>query len=132
MNEFESQLQKQVVRQAPGHWRKQILDAARRNAELPQTAGKPSWSWRDLLWPCPQAWAGLAAAWLLVLGFNLLTETTPAPSVVAQKAAPAGLDGYGERQRLLAELLDDNRGTPAPEIFVPRRRSEAPLTSVAV
>jgi len=75
---------------------------------------------------------------LLVIGFNLFTESSSAPSVIAQKATPVGLDGYGERQRLLAELLDDNRATPgtsgsrAPEIFVPRRRSEAPLTSVAV
>jgi hypothetical protein len=34
-------------------------------------------SWRDWLWPCPQAWAGLAATWLIILGMNLAAGKNP-------------------------------------------------------
>ena len=133
MNDFESQLQKQTLRPVPGHWKKQILDAAQREATSQQLAEKQSWSWRDLFWPCPQVWVGFAAAWLVVLLLNVSArDDTSSPASMAAKTAPERLDGYEDRQRLLAELLDDNRRTPTPPAFVPRRRSELLANTVAV
>jgi len=133
MNDFESQLQKQALRPVPSHWKKQMLDAARREAISQELARKPAWSWHELFWPYPKVWAGFAAAWLVVLLLNVSSHGDSASaSSMAAKTAPEKLDGYEDRQRLLAELLDDNRRTPTPPAFVPRRRSEAPIHSVAV
>ncbi|PYK58897.1 MAG: hypothetical protein DME21_14645, partial [Verrucomicrobia bacterium] len=70
--DFEKQLQRQPLRKIPAEWRGEILDAARR-AHEPQPSQPASW-WRALLWPCPQAWAGLAAVWVLILALNSVTR----------------------------------------------------------
>jgi len=127
MSDFESELQKQTVRPVPPHWKRQILSAAQHAAAREQSSG---WSWRALFWPCPQMWAGLAAAWLLVLVLNLASHPSDEPAEMALQARTVPMEGYSERQRLLAELLEEKQPN-RPDPFVPRRRSEGVIVSAA-
>jgi hypothetical protein len=133
MDDFESQLSQQKIRGVPSHWKKQILATAAQAAAQSSPEAQPAvaWSWRDLLWPCPQVWAGFAAAWLLVLFLNVAVKETSTPNAMASRTIPAPLDGYEERQRLMAEILGDTRKQPIPS-FVPRRRSEVEPDAVTV
>ena len=109
-DDFETRLQRQPMRQIPGAWREQILSAARQasparhappvlrssTAEGGRTTHHALASrsllstfnhqFSTLLWPHPTAWAGLAAAWLVIIGINLATRD-PA-TVAARHAAP--------------------------------------------
>ena len=138
-DDFEKRLQCQSMRPVPREWRGEILDAARRAGDRPlstlrnkATAGdgsttnpQPTSWWRELLWPCPQAWAGLAAIWGVILMLNL-TSRDPVQLTTTSNTVPAQelLIALGEHRRLLAELI----GTP-PVIepvkpSSPRPRSE--------
>jgi hypothetical protein len=124
-DDFEKRLRRQNMRPMPREWREEILDAARRacvheraNPDLRTT----QW-WRELLWPCPQAWACLAAVWVVVLLLNLDSRE---PVRVAKTTIPAPefFMALREHRRLLAELM----GTPLPvetqKSFEPRKPSE--------
>src|SRR3954467_4744235 len=122
MSDLESQLKRQTIRQIPSHWRKQILAEAQRHAVADKPRSVPLW--RELLWPCPQVWAGFAAAWLLALFLNVSVEKFPSESMAAAKPALENADGYAQRQSLLVEMLGDGRASASVPAFVPRRRSE--------
>src|SRR5437016_1427301 len=134
-DDFEKRLQRQSMRPIPREWRREILDAARRTgdpqlstlrskaaAEDGATSKPQTTSWRrELLWPCPQAWAGLAAAWMVILFLNMASRE-PVQAAKTSKAAPAPelLIALKEHRRLLADLI----GTPTvgapPKPFQPR------------
>src|SRR5438876_7981392 len=89
-DDFDKRLQRQTLRPIPHEWRSEILDAARRAGE-PQPStfnSQPTSWWRELLWPCPQAWACLAAMWVLVLLLDLASRD-PVRVAKASKPAPA-------------------------------------------
>jgi anti-sigma factor RsiW len=88
------------------------------------TFGLPSATWwRELLWPCPQAWAGLAAAWAVILAVNLATAgDTPAVEVRRAEPPSRELRQLLKAQRqMLAEL-----GGAAEKLAVGRSGSSAP------
>jgi|SRR5437773_3420650 len=127
MDDFETRLQRQSMRPIPRGWREEILDAARRTSDVPVSIIRPqpsSW-WHGLLWPCPQAWAGLAAVWGLILGLNLASRD-PVQVVKASKAAPAPelLTALREHRRLLTELIGAPTVVGTSKPFEPRPRSE--------
>ena len=73
------------------------------------------------------AWAGLAAAWLVILGINL---TTRDPAIVAARyvapVSPQVFLAFQEQERLLSELIGP-RDTPVadrPKPSPARPRSE--------
>ena len=78
-----------------------------------------SW-WRELLWPCPQAWAGLAAVWVVIIGLHLMAGAEPGGTVrvTAIAASPELLAVLAEQRQLVNELL------PAPEPPPSRRRTD--------
>ena len=141
-DDFENQLQRQPLRAAPAEWRAEILreakasvaaDVRRRelNSEAPEqdqsllTSAATIW-WREWLWPSPQAWAGLAAMWLVILGLNATTASrstdiakqSPKPSLEVETTLAA-------QRRELARLLDNStEPTPAPKAGPPGPRSE--------
>ncbi len=68
-DEFEKQLQRQPIRPVPAQWRREILAAAKAQLE---TAARPGLRARlsAIFWPCPEAWAGLAAVWAMIFFLN--------------------------------------------------------------
>jgi hypothetical protein len=138
-DDFEKRLQRQDMRPIPREWRGGILDAASRagdhqlstlrskaNAEDGSTLNpQPTSWWRELLWPCPQAWAGLAAAWVLILGLNAATRE-PVQVATAQSTPPARevLMALKERRRLLAELAGLSVQVEPQKPAAPRPRSQ--------
>jgi hypothetical protein len=115
-DDFERQLQRQPIRPVPEEWRAGILQAARNEVHNqgpgPQVESI-SW-WREWLWPCPQAWAGLAAVWLIILGLNT-TRLEPAAIAANQSTAPSpeAQMTLAAQRRELARLLE-NIAEPAP------------------
>ena len=130
-DEFESSLQRQELRKIPADWRNAILRTAVANS----TAAVPRLStpaprrlpwWRELLWPCPQVWAGLAAAWVLIALMNFQSGERSARDL-AKKPLPSKelLLALREQRRVLERVLETDEPSTAPaKHFVPRPRSE--------
>lgn len=112
-SEFEEYLSRQSLRKIPSAWRAEILGAAQAK---PVEAAPVRW-WREWLWPCPRAWAGLAAAWMLVF---LLHAAAPAESRSSAKVTPMTLQTFALLQHemeMVAQLPDSipaSPGAPSP------------------
>ncbi|MCD6049861.1 MAG: hypothetical protein K0Q55_1264 [Verrucomicrobia bacterium] len=127
-DDFESQLQRQPLRGLPAVWRAEILSAAQEavaQAEPVKPLVPVSW-WRELLWPCPQAWAGLAAVWVVIFGLNW-ANNRPAEGqtlMARRELTPEERMAFIEQQRLLASLLEAqvvvSPPPPAEKIHPPR------------
>ena len=135
---FEEKLQRQPLRPIPPAWRTHILgEALATESASPSTIldPRPSSWWRELLWPCPQAWAGLATVWLAVFIFQ---RTTAEPAQLAARPAVASspelLMALREQRLLLTELIGEFFPEPAepPKPSVPRPRSELRMAAVVV
>jgi hypothetical protein len=139
-DDFEKRLQSQPLRQVPTEWREEILSAARqvvsaqpvpcpapRAHALTAFLSTINSRLSALLWPHPAAWAGLAAAWVVILGLSFTTRD--AARLVARRASspsPQVFMAFQEQQRLLTELIGP-REMPAverPKAAPPRPRSE--------
>jgi len=127
-DEFEQQLQRQPLRSPPEEWRREILEAANAAARARSPACNPPcepW-WREWLWPSPRAWAGLAAAWVIILSLNTARLATPAG--VASVSPPPSREmimALSEQRREFAELLGDaQEKSPVTKPAPPRPRSE--------
>ena len=81
MNDFEQKLAGQTFREPPAALRAEILRAC---AAAPPAA----WTWRDWLWPAPQAWATLAALWLIFGAMQLGDHSASLPAPFATPLAP--------------------------------------------
>ncbi len=139
-DDFEKRLQRHPVRQLPAEWRQEILSAARQASSPRRATRTPQpvpasrallstlgHQLSALLWPHPAAWAGLAAAWLVILGINLTTRD--ASQMVAKQASPASPQifmAFQEQQRLLSELIGPGEAPVAeqPKPRPPQPRSE--------
>lgn len=133
-DDFEQQLRRRPIRPLPPEWRDEILDAAVAAGQsgianpASRIADYPSrvpW-WRELLWPCPQAWAGLAAVWVVILALN--ASSSDGPPVLAAKPQPPPPEirvALREQRRLLAELIGPAPvQVEPPEKTLPRPRGE--------
>ncbi len=110
---FEDRLAQVPQRSVPAAWREEILSAARA-ASTPRrvSAGAhPSFGGAliAMLWPHPRAWAGLAAAWLLILVLTVagrdprdLAQTEMARQ--ARPPSPELRELLRQQEKLLAEL----------------------------
>ena len=118
MNDFEQRLQRQPLRPLPPSWRDEILKAARAAASASAEPSRPSppiLNFKFLilhcLWPHPKAWAGLAAAWIVILGLNSSATRPAGVPMVARSTATAPvstveLAWLTEQRRLQRELLE--------------------------
>jgi anti-sigma factor RsiW len=63
--------------------------------------------WRELLWPSPRAWTGLAALWAVMLAANVVTREPrtatepPRPAMLS----PSVLETLRQQRQMLAELV---------------------------
>ena len=73
--------------------------------------------WRELILPRPQAWAAVAAMWVVICVLKFSTPETP--HVVAQKssASPEVLAEVRQQKLLFAELV----GVVKPRVAVPSK-----------
>jgi hypothetical protein len=115
--DFEEYLRRQSIRPVPAEWREEILRAAMAPQERRPTKPAAAPWWREWLWPCPRAWAGLAAAWGIIL---LLNVTAPDdPSAPARAASVSWQDFAFLRQEteMIAHLSDpeEYHSAPPPE-----------------
>jgi hypothetical protein len=132
--DFERQLQRQPLRPVPAAWRADILKAADAASSVPYTP-RPDPSFLStlnsqlsaLLWPCPKAWAGLAAVWLVIFAVNYASEDKS--EIVMAKSPPPTpqmMMALQEQRKMLAKLIEPYDESPAepPKPFVPRPRGE--------
>jgi hypothetical protein len=132
-DDFEQKLQRQALRPIPTGWRAEILAAAGRESKVESREQVARWPstvitrLQALLWPNPQAWAGLTAVWILILAVDFsMRDQSP---VMAEKTAPSSPEVIVElkqQQRLLAELMGprDLSDADRSKALAPRPRSE--------
>ncbi len=133
---FEKRLAQVPQRPVPAAWRDDILSAARAEAVTRPVPAPAHASLRDalmaLLWPHPTAWAGLAAAWVLILVLTLAGRDPAQPEFARRSGAPSPelRALLRQQEQVLAELTaspDNIRTVPArPAATQPRsqRREE--------
>lgn len=126
---FEHHLSRQPLRPVPAAWRDEMLASA----SAPQSPPSPSQpstlisqlqSW---LWPCPQAWAALAAVWVVLLAMNFADDSRSSRTsqTASHPISPAELHyAWREQQKLLAELFP-------PEPVAPLRPHVQPVPAPA-
>ena len=128
---FEHLLSRQPLRPVPTEWRDAVLPRAGdfqspspvaamasdgdykspARAPLSQLSTFNS-QLRQWLWPCPQAWAALAAVWVLLLAVNFSTRDHSAPNTASANALPVMPYAWREQQKLLAELFPPEPAAP--------------------
>jgi hypothetical protein len=107
----------------------QCRDGRRASVRSPYSGGIADVAllfWRELIMPSRRIWAGLAAAWVLILAVNLALRDPAQPATITKASVPA-IMSFQEQQKLLNALLAD-RSLPGdvdrPKAFLPRPRSE--------
>jgi len=137
-DDFEKRLQRQPLREIPAEWREEILKGAQtprhsssvtRHSFLSTLNSKLS----TVLWPHPKAWAGLAAAWVLIVAVHF-ASSDPSLQVAkkAQPPTPEVLVILQQQQRLLAELVGPTmpREADRPKPNTAQPRSERRMETV--
>lgn len=104
-----------------------VAEAESRPRPATQVSLRMPW-WRELLWPCPQAWAGLATVWTLLLAASFATRE-PLPVSEARQASPPSRqvrDVLKQQRQMLAELggVTDQLGTEQFGRVAPQPRSQ--------
>ncbi len=119
---------------APLRWA-QAVAAAGRPEGLASVANALREGWRDVILPARRIWAGLAAAWVLILAGNLsLSGVAPARSLPMTASVPALIRSFKEQQIILAELLAEPARpqlAARPGFFSPKPRTEITRLEIA-
>lgn len=131
-SEFEQRLRRQPMKPIPAEWRSEILSAAVEAHHASRIAHR-SWlstlkhQFSTLLWPHPVAWAGLAAAWMVIFALNLsMREKSPALADKTPPPSPEVLVELRQQHKLYAELIGigETRDADRQRILSPKPRSE--------
>jgi hypothetical protein len=118
------------MRPVPAQWRSEILASAKSaGQETSKPANHPSSSSRfqqrvtALLWPCPQAWAGLAAVWMVILTVQFFNHLSQSQSRKFAPPSPEMAQALKQQQQMLAQLIgafDQPAAEPKPFKAGPR------------
>lgn len=108
---FEQRLARQPLRPVPTAWRDEILSPSPAPSPISHLSTFNS-QLREWLWPCPQAWAALAAVWVLLLALNFSTRDHSAPNTASENALSVMPYAWREQQKLLAELFPPEPAAP--------------------
>jgi hypothetical protein len=138
-SEFEQRLRRLPVKPVPAAWRAEILTAVATDMNRRQAGREFTFSatvalrLRRIFWPHPAAWAGLAAAWVLIFVLNF--SPRDAAPVVAETFAPPSpevLAQLRQQQKILAELTGarERGGAELPKTFAPQPRSTRKISAV--
>jgi hypothetical protein len=113
------------------------LDTVRENAlatAFPRASVKPSLPirvafkfWQELIWPSRRIWAGIAAAWVVIVIVNLYAASnTEMASHNFTPPSPAVLMALREQERWLVEFAEprEARDADRPQKTAPLPRSE--------
>jgi hypothetical protein len=132
-DQFEKRLQRQPLREIPPAWREEILaaaEASRRPTPVPALnfTSILKRRLRESLWPAPQAWAGLAALWLVILGVNFATREPSSQNMTHRSGPPTPqvLELLKQQEQLLAELVGpvEESAADRPKSWSPQPRSQ--------
>ena len=133
-DQFEEHLRRQPTREIPTHWRAEILSAARTAGSRPSARDSQPNLLSTLiaqllavLRPHPQAWSGLAAAWVVILTLQLTSRDST--EIVARNTPPPSpemLMALRQQKLLLAELVErpEPRAAEQPKALPLRPRSD--------
>ena len=129
-DDFEQKLALRKIKPLPKEWRAEILESAACSIESKTRPvdGLAVW-WRNLLWPNPSAWAGLAGVWVLIVVLNLAI-TDEAQTAKAEDFKPRTISKEWsmvmEEQKLLrAELMGWTAERKPEKTKEPQPRSDA-------
>jgi len=117
----------------PSVWDKieqQVMTSAEtesRRRWAPQVARRMPW-WRESLWPSPQAWAGLAATWVVLAGVSFAMRE-PASVAATHQVRPPSPElrlVLQQQKQMLAELggMPERFVREQPEAPAPKPRSQ--------
>jgi hypothetical protein len=129
-DQIEKRLQGLPHRPVPPAWRQEVLSSARA-AAMPRPSSRTAPAsiravLSALLWPHPKAWAGLAAAWLLIFALDFAARE-PAQPEIARRAPPVSpqlRELLRQQEQLLAELAgpaETIKAAPAKPAAAPPR-----------
>ena len=128
-SQFENRLRRQPLRQVPSAWREEILaaaEASRQSAPVRESTftALSRLRLRELFWPAPQAWAGLAAIWLVILGAHFATREPASGNLTRQTipASPQMRELLKQQGQLFAELVGAREET---DVDRPKPRSQS-------
>lgn len=114
---------------ARNRWTRAIQAASRTQPVRRHTPATAFREWaQDVIWPYRRVWAGLAAAWVMILAGNLSLHDHP-QTFTAKASAPSQemIMAFKDRQDILAELLADHsapREAQRPKSLLPKPRTE--------
>lgn len=127
---IENELRRRAVRALPAEWRAQILATARAaTSQAPAVSSTLLFRWREWLWPCPQAWAAVAAGWVVIIALQLNSPRPPRVQAENKSARTEQVRmAMAEQRKLLAQVLGSEAVVVAerPKQAIPQRRSELP------
>ena len=84
--------------------------------------------WSELILPSRRTWAGLAAAWLLIVAVNVSQREPATAGKFSSASSAPTMMSFREQQRWMNELFADRTvATDAepPKIFSPKPRTES-------
>jgi hypothetical protein len=111
LDDFEKQIQRQLLRPVPSEWREEIL---RRATPAPRASAihRLSLVTRHFLWPHPGAWAALAMSWIVIVTVQLAcSDRTSRDTKKIERPSLETVTVLPQQTRMLAELF----GQPPPK-----------------
>jgi len=127
---FEQRMARQPLEPPPAAWREKFLRALP-SARPPASAPPEPFRWRDLFWPSPLAWAGVASLWLGAFWLNSTAPQRPRSAALKPSVSPVAVRMVLAEQRAWLDQLLLPPPAPAPMPSRPvaqplRPRSERP------
>ncbi len=135
-DDFEQLMARQPLEPPPASWREEFLRTNPR-PRLPAPAQPGRFGWRDLFWPSPLAWAGVASLWLATVLFDSTGPRVPQTAAFTHSGSPLAVRMVLAEQRAWLDQLLPPPSVPPP-ITVrpvaqpPRPRSERTRQTIAV